>query len=290
MPRVIPWGLLGHVLKEYSDDSDDTRPSLLAVQVSGVDGTVITAGSKYGLGLGRLERYVDGVVVAMRLAAAVEQYHSGVPVVFGGLCASQEEIAWAGGARRAAWRDIRSVRVQPYQIELNASTWKAGHKIWLNDVPDSCVAVLLIQEAAAWAGARQNGSPVAVPPPHTDPPILSMTELSEVLGRPVEGAAVGAGGLGVAVFKGGGINLSVGLMHRGVFSAINGAAGRRFGRALPGIGEQAWLLNDDRTLIVRVGLTTVKLTLTGLPPAARVAALIALARLVAARLATPPGE
>jgi hypothetical protein len=159
VPRVVRWGLLGHVLKEYSDDPDDTCPSLLAVHVSGVDGTVIMAGSTYGLGLGQLERYVEGVVVAMRLAAAIEQYHSGVPVLFGGLSVSQDEIAWAGGAKRAAWRDIRSLRVQPYQIDLDASAWKAGHKIWLNDVPDSCVAVLLIQEAAAWAGVRQKGSP-----------------------------------------------------------------------------------------------------------------------------------
>ena len=99
-----------------------------------------------------------------------------------------------------------------------------------------------------------------------------------------------AGGLAVGVFKGRGITLSVGLMHQGAFSAINGAAGRRFGRTLPGIGEQAWLLNKDRTVIVRAGLTTVKLTVTGLPPAARADALIPLARLVAARLAAPPGE
>jgi hypothetical protein len=287
-PRVIPWGLLGHVLKEYSDDPDDTHPSLLGVHVSSVDGTVITAGSKYGPG--QLERHVDGVVVAMRLPAAIEQYHSGVPVLFGGLSVSQDEIAWAGGTKRAAWRDIRSVRIQPYQIDLNASAWKTGHKIWLNDVPDSCVAVLLIQEAAAWAGARQKGSPVAAPPPNADPAVLSMTELSEVLGRPVEGTALRAGGLAVAVFKGGGITLSVGLMHRGVFSAINGAAGRRLGRALPGIGEQAWLLNNGRTLITRAGRTTVKLTLTGLPPAARADALITLGRLAATRLAAPPGQ
>jgi hypothetical protein len=288
VPRVVSWGLLSHVLKEYSDDPDDTRPSLLAVQVFGADGTVITAGSEYGPG--QLERQVDGVVVAMRLPAAIEQYQSGVPVLFGDLSVSQDEIAWAGGAKRAAWRDIRTIRVQPYQIDLNASAWKTGHKIWLNGVPDSWVAVLLIQEAAARAGIQQKGSPAAVPPPDGDLAVLSATDVSEVLGRPVAVTGVGAGGLGVAVFKGGGITLSVGLMHRGVFNAINGAAGRRFGRALPGIGEEAWLLNNDRTLIVRAGLATVKLTLTGLPPAARAAALIPLARIVAARLAAPPGE
>jgi hypothetical protein len=159
-PRVVPWGLLGHVLKEYSDDSDDTRPGLLAIHVFGADGTVITAGSKYNAG--RLERHVDEAVVAMRLAAAIEQYQSGVPVLFGGLSVSQDEIAWAGGAKRAAWRDIRSVRVQPYQIDLNASAWRAGHRIWLNGVPDSCVAVLLIQKAAAWAGISQKGTLAAV--------------------------------------------------------------------------------------------------------------------------------
>jgi hypothetical protein len=288
VPRVVPWGLLGHVLKEYSDDPDETCPSPLAVHVFAVDGTVITAGRKYGAG--QLERYVDEVVVAMRLPAAIEQYQSGAPVLFGDLSVSQDEIAWAGGAKRAAWRDIRSVRMQPYQIDINASAWKPGHKIWLNGVPDSCVAVLLIQEAAARAGIRQNGSPVAVPPPDAAPAVLSATDVSEVLGRPVEVTGVGAGGLAVAVFKGGGITLSVGVMNRGAFNAINGAAGRRFGRALPGIGEEAWLLNKDRTVIVRAGLTTVKLTLTGLPPAARAAALIPLARLVAARLAAPPSE
>jgi hypothetical protein len=288
VPRVVPWCLLSHVLKEYSDDVEDTCPSLLAVHVFGMDGTVITAGSKYAPG--RLERQVDGVVVAMRLAAAIERYQSGVPVLFGGLSVSQDEIAWAGGAKRAAWRDIRSVRVQPYQIDLNASAWKAGHKIWLNGVPDSCVAVLLIQEAAARAGIQQKGSPAAVPPPDGDRAVLSETEVSEVLGRPIEGVVVGAGGLAVAVFKSGGIKLSVGLMHQGAFNAINNAAGRRFGRALLGIGDEAWLLNNDHTLIVRAGLTTVKLTLTGWPPAARAAALIPLARLIAARLAASPGE
>ena len=191
VPRVVPWGLLGHVLKEYSDGSADTDPSLLAVHVFGVDGTVITAGAKYGGG--RLERDVDGVVVAMRLPAAIERYQSGAPVLFGDLSVSQDEIAWADGAKRAAWRDIRSVRVQPYQIDLNASAWKTGQKICLDGVPDSCVAVLLIQEAAARAGIRQKGSPAAVPPSDADAAVLSAADVSEVLGAPVEVTGVGAG-------------------------------------------------------------------------------------------------
>ena len=294
VPRVVPWGLLGHVLKEYSDDVDDTRPSLLAVQVFGVDGTVITAARNYGPG--QLERYVDGVVVAMRLPAAIEQYQSGAPVLFGDLSVSQEEIVWAGGAKRAAWRDIRSVRVQPYQIDLNAGAWKADHRIWLNGVPDSCVAVLLIQEAAARAGIQQKGSPITVPPPKADRAVLSVTEVSEALGRPVKAVGVGAGGLAVAAFKGGGVNLSVALMHRGTFSAINNAAGRRSGRGLPGIGDEAWLLNKDRTLIARAGLVTVKLDpyrlatgrAGGCPDSAR-AARRGPARRAARRVTIPPG-
>jgi hypothetical protein len=288
MPRVIPWSLLSHVLEEYSYDPDDTYPSLLTVRVLGVDGTVITADRKYGVD--QLGRYVDGVVVAMRLPAAIEQYQTGVPVLFGDLSVSQDEIVWAGGAKRAAWRDIRSVQVQPHQVDLNASLWKPGQSIRLKGVPDSCVAVLLIQEAAARAGIRQKGSPVAAPPPAADRAGLSAADVSQVLGLPVEVTRAGAGRLGVAVFKGGGTTLSVGLMDRGAFSTINGAAGRRFGRALPGVGDEAWLLDNDRTLIVRAGPTTVKLTLTGLPPPARAAALIPLARLAVARLAAPPGE
>jgi hypothetical protein len=58
-PRVIPWDLLGHVLKEYSAGSEDTEPRLSAVHVAGTDGTVITAGSGYGGAVGQLEREVD---------------------------------------------------------------------------------------------------------------------------------------------------------------------------------------------------------------------------------------
>ncbi len=70
-----------------------------------------------------------------------------------------------------------------------------------------------------------------------------------------------------------------------MFGALNQAAGGRFGRPLPGVGDQAWLANADRTGIVRVGDHTVKLTVTGLPEPERAEALGPLLSLVAGRLA-----
>jgi hypothetical protein len=287
-PRVVSWGLLGHVLKEYSGGSEDTDPSLSAVRVAGVDGTVITAGSKYGAG--QLERDVDEVVFAMRLQAAVERYQSGAPVLFGDLSVSQDGIAWAAGAKRAAWRDIRSVRVRPHQVELKASAWKTSQLIGLAGVPDSCIAVLLIQEAAARLGVRHKGSPAVVLPPAGErviaagPAALSETDVSEVLGWPVEKVAGPGTGPLVARFRGGGADL---YLTRRTRHAGDRAVARLFGRALPGIGEEAWLLGGDRTLVVRAGPVTVKLDLHGLPRSARAAVLIPLARIVAARLAAP---
>lgn len=299
-PRVVRWELLGQVLKEYemSEGSEyNDGPSLTVIRVAGVDGTVITADASYGAALGQLDREIDQVVVAMRLPAAMEQCQRGAPVLFGDLSVSREGIAWAHGARQAAWRDIRSVRVSPCQIELGTRGWKMRQRIGLAGVPDSCVAVLLVQGMAARLGVQQKGSPAAVPPPageHVAPAglaLLSEADAGEVLGWPMAAVAgLGAGGLAARVFKGGGATLSLAVMNEGAFSAVNRGAGRRFGHTIPGISEEAWLLNGDRTIIVRAGPATVKLTLAGLPPAARAAALIPLARIVAARLAAPPGD
>jgi hypothetical protein len=291
VPRVIPWDLLGHVLKEYSAGSEDTEPRLSAVHVAGTDGTVITAGSGYGGAVGQLERDVDEVTVAMRLPAAIERYGTGAPVPFGGLSVSQDEITWDGGAGRAAWSDIRSVRVRPDQIELNASGWTTGQVIGLADVPDSCVAVQLIQEAAARLGVRQKGTPAAVAPPAaervTGTAVLSPAEVSEVLGWPAETVTGPGTGGQAARFRGGGADLRLTIRKR---HAADRAVTRLFGRAVPGIGEQAWLLSGDRTLVVLAGPATVRLDLHGLPRAARADVLIPLARLAAARLVVPPGQ
>jgi hypothetical protein len=292
-PRVIPWRLLGHVLKEYSAGTEDTEPSLSAVHVAGTDGTVITAGSGYGGAVSQLERDVDEVTVAMRLPAAIERFGTGAPVSFGGLSVSQNEIAWDGGAERAAWHDIRSVRVRPYQIDLNAGAWKTGQVIGLADVPDSCVAVKLIQEAAARRGVRRKGPPAAVTPPAAGhvtaagTAVLSQADVRAVLGWPVETVTGPGTGTQAARFRGGGADLSLTIRER---HTADRAITRLFGRAVPGIGEQAWLINSDRTLVVLAGPAAVRLDLHGLPRSARTGVLIPLARLAAARLAVPPGH
>lgn len=67
-------------------------------------------------------------------------------------------------------------------------------------------------------------------------------------------------------------------------------AGRRAGTALPGIADEAWLANRNRTTIVRAGALTAKITLAGTgnssPAETGHPGLLAeLAQLVAARLA-----
>ena len=86
---------------------------------------------------------------------------------------------------------------------------------------------------------------------------------------------------------GGGTDLSLAIRKR---HAADRAVTRPFGRAVPGMGEQAWLLNGDRTLVVLAGPATVRLDLHGLPRSTRADVLIPLARLPTARLVAPPGQ
>ena len=304
-PRVVPWGRLDHVSNEYSPGTEDTDPSLKTTRVAGVDGTVITAEARRCNGIGQLDRDIGQAVAAMRLPAALGQYHHGTPVLFGDLSVSADGIASAGGAGWTPWQDVRSVRLSPYLIELRTSARAKDQWIGLAGVPDSCVAILLIQELTSQLGIRQKGSPVAVSlPPGPRPPgpagelstaagtaILSEADVSTVLGWPMEAAGrpVGGGPAG-QVFRGGGVTLSLMLRNQGASSAIDRAAARRLGRALSGIGDEAWLIKGDHTIFILVGHRTVKLTLTDLPPSARAARLIPLAHIVAGRLAAPPGD
>lgn len=52
---------------------------------------------------------------------------------------------------------------------------------------------------------------------------------------------------------------------------LSSGPARRSGRSLPGVGDEAWLLNRDRTVVFRSGELTGKVTLSGtaarlLPP------------------------
>jgi hypothetical protein len=57
---------------------------------------------------------------------------------------------------------------------------------------------------------------------------------------------------------------SVGLITMsGRVGEMNARAGRRSGRPLPGVGDEAWLLHGGKMAVVRVGGKTVKLTVRG---------------------------
>ncbi len=116
--------------------------------------------------------------------------------------------------------------------------------------------------------------------------VLSEAEVSEALGWPVQALADPGPGL-AARFQGECATVSLKL-RRSV--ALDRVLPRCLGRALPGIGDQAWLLRGEHALVARVGSTTVQLTVADLPPSARAAALIPLAQIVADRIAVSPGQ
>ena len=286
-PRVVYWSRLGQVLTEF-DATGDGEPTLKTVRVAGSDGTVITVDDGYH-GIGQLGKGIGEAVAGLRLPAAIEQCDSGAPVLFGGLSVSRDGLAWGGGTQYAAWRDIRSAQVLPYEIKLRTNALKA---IYLSGVPDACVAVALIQELAARHGVQLKGGLAAAPSPAAQRAtparnaMLSETEVSVVLGWPMRALADPGTGT-TAEFQGEGVTVSLKLRKS---VALDGVLPRWLGRALPGIGDQAWLLKGDHTLVARVGRTTLQLVVADLPPSARAAALIPLAQIVADRIAVSPGQ
>jgi hypothetical protein len=299
-PQAIPWALLDGVTHSYEKD-DDGDPVLDGIRAVGLDGTVISINGGVGVsGLGRLSDYLDAVIVAMRLDAAIDQCAAGLPAQFGPLTVSGTGIAWDGGTGWAAWPDIRAVRLSRAAIELDTGTRWRGQAIGLADVPDSLVAILLVQELAGRLGIRQKNPPVdrPAPPPDDDrvlavrTGVLSELDVSEILGRPAElVTAVGGGGrFAIRLFSGAGVTLSVVVLGPGAISGISQATGRRIGREVAGVGDRAWLVNQERTLIAVAGPATVKLTVSGLPPGAAPAALIPLAAAVIGRLGDAPGR
>ncbi len=70
----------------------------------------------------------------------------------------------------------------------------------------------------------------------------------------------------------------------GLLGAVSAGPARHLGRPLPGIGDEAWLLNHDRTAVVRVAGLTAKITFIGRRGPVHPAVLPGLAAAVAARL------
>jgi hypothetical protein len=290
-PRVIRWSGLGPVLKYYTGPGE-AEPALEKITISGADGTVITASSRTGWhSLLRLEQDLDPQTLAARLPAATADCQRGTPVAFGGLSVSADGLAWDGG--QACWRDIRSVRVRPEEIQLNLRARPRHQRIGLAGVPDSCAAVRLIQDLAAQHRIPLTGTAAAVLPPAAGEPaagatgrLLTEGEVGQVLGWPVT-ARASTGPVRVRlVFQGGGASITV-MLRR--FRAPDRVVARLAGRAQPGAGDEAWWIGR-RTLAMRAGATQAVLTAMNLPPETCEPALTQLARILADRLAGASGE
>lgn len=119
-------------------------------------------------------------------------------------------------------------------------------------------------------------------------PLVTPEEAAAVVGPVTRTTGVPvlvSGGLSV-IYQGRDGTLSV-IVAGGGVAGLNAAIARRMGTPLPGIGDQAWLLNRERTVIVQVGLQVTKLTASKSRPGS----LPVLASVVAGRLAAaaPPG-
>jgi hypothetical protein len=121
-----------------------------------------------------------------------------------------------------------------------------------------------------WAGGlvTVNGDGVVVGDPAGQPwlptagRLLTADEISEVLGRPVGSSSVTTPVSGAVVYRGDGVTASV-TVANGALGGLSSGPARRFGRPLPGIGDEAWIMNRDRTAVVRVGTLTAKVTISG---------------------------
>lgn len=163
-PRVVPWNLFGMAVMEFSTDQETGADTLTGIRVSSVAGVDIVAGSGYHGGLGHLDRVLNQLIVDTRLPAALEQFRTGAPVTFGPMSVSRMGVAWNHGTHWAGWRDMRWIEVQPSRISVALQGQRAAQRIALSDIPDSRMAMLLVQDLAGQLGVPQKGDPVQLPP------------------------------------------------------------------------------------------------------------------------------
>jgi hypothetical protein len=290
-PRAIPWGLVENAVHRYVSPSyGDSDPSLSELRVTSLDGTEITAGTGYPYaGLAEIGGQVDMMLARTRLQPALGQVLSGLPAQFGDVVISPGGIRWRD--REAAWRDLKWVHLERWVIRLNPPGWKSVQDVRMSGVPDSYVALLLVQELAGRVPFRLDGDLLALPGPapsedgddRARPLLLTEQDVSEILGRAVRMT----GGAGYQGFRGDGVTVSLMVLGTGRIGQMNLNAGRKRGRPVMGVGSEAWLLSGDRSLVVGLPSGTFKMFANGLPEASRAAVLIPLARIVAGRMAEP---
>ena len=94
-------------------------------------------------------------------------------------------------------------------------------------------------------------------------------EVTAAVGYPVEATAFQVGILG-GVYRGEELTVSL-TVAAGALGGLSSGPARRSGRPVPGIGDEAWLINRHHTVVFRVGNHTGKVTVSGaascaLPP------------------------
>jgi hypothetical protein len=97
-------------------------------------------------------------------------------------------------------------------------------------------------------------------------PLLTAEEVGTAVGRPVEATGFQLGMLG-AIYRGSELTVSL-TVTQGAMAHLSSGPARRWGRALPGIGDEAWLINRHHTVVFRVGAYTAKITIGGSAAAA----------------------
>jgi hypothetical protein len=118
-------------------------------------------------------------------------------------------------------------------------------------------------------------------------PLLTNDEAESVIGPLSRVTAIPSpGGYGTS-YRGrdGSLLLTV---NTGRAANLSLTISRRTGRQVPGLGDAAWLLNKDRTVVFRHGMQVAKITVTGQRARPSPDLLTSLAATVATRLGAAP--
>jgi hypothetical protein len=121
-------------------------------------------------------------------------------------------------------------------------------------------------------------------PPRSREPLLTDTEAAVLVGPVIRTTAVPSPGGHNMIVKGRDGTMSL-VVTEGGLASVNEMIGRRAGTRLAGVGDEAWLLNRQRTVVARVGRRLVKLTVNSRGTTSQPDRLPAIAAMVAARLA-----
>jgi hypothetical protein len=139
-------------------------------------------------------------------------------------------------------------------------------------------------QPTAAAGPPRTGRAAEEPGPPGTEQLLAAADVTGLLGPEVRTTPLPSAGGRSVVHRGRAASLTV-MIVSGHVAGLNLEAARKRGAPLPGVGDEAWLVNRDRTVVVRVGPRAAKLMLSGGTGPQDAHLLAALAATVAARLA-----